>query len=185
MPPSNHRSARLVAAVLLPAVLIAAPIHPATAAAADPSALVTAMGEQIRQVLADHSLSPLESQRRFHSVVDEGFDIPAISRFVLGRFWQGSTASFRQEFDGVFEDYVLQSLSARFADPSGESMTVTATRPRATTAPSFRRRSFMPTARRRRTSIGTSITPPTASKSSMSASPVSAWRSPIASNLPR
>ena len=110
-------------------MLIAAPAHPAAAAAADPSALVTAMGEQIRQVLADHSLSPVQSQQRFHSVVDEGFDIPAISRFVLGRFWQGSTASFRQEFDDVFEDYVLQSLTARFADPSGESMTVTATRP--------------------------------------------------------
>lgn len=113
----------LVVAIALPALCPAA-----KAAAADPSALVTELGVQLRQVLGDNSLTPIQRQQRFRGLLDEGFDFPTISRFVLGRYWQTANDSYRQEFSGVFEDYVIQSLSGRFGEYSGESMKVTATR---------------------------------------------------------
>jgi phospholipid transport system substrate-binding protein len=98
------------------------------AATVDPAALVTSFDAQIRQVLGDGSLSPLERRQRFRDILDQRADFPRISCFVLGNNWPGSSDSFRQEFSHVFEDYVIQSLTARFAEYSGDVMTVTGTR---------------------------------------------------------
>jgi phospholipid transport system substrate-binding protein len=95
---------------------------------ADPSALVTELGAQVKLVLADNTLSPIERQQHFRVLLDQDFDFPTISRFVLGQYWQGSSDSFRQEFAGVFEDYVIQSLSASLARYAGESIDITGTR---------------------------------------------------------
>jgi phospholipid transport system substrate-binding protein len=122
MPIRSYALGALVLAFVLPALC-----PTAGAAAADPSALVTELGAQMRQVLGDKSLTPVERQQRFGVLLDDGFDFPTISRFVLGHYWQTSSEGFRHEFSGVFEAYVLQSLSGRFDDYSGESMVVTAT----------------------------------------------------------
>ena len=113
----------LIVAVALPALT-----STVRATSVDPSALVTELGVQLRQVLGDNSLTPIQRQQRFRRLLDEGFDFPTISRFVLGRYWQTANDAYRQEFSGVFEDYVIQSLSGRFGEYSGESMKVTATR---------------------------------------------------------
>ena len=100
----------------------------ADAAAANPSALVTELGTQLAQVLSDRTLSPVGQQQRVRAVLDADFDFPVISRFVLGRYWQGSSDAFHLEFTDVFEDYIIQSLSARIADYSSESIRVAGTR---------------------------------------------------------
>lgn len=104
------------------------PAFGAAAATADPSALVVGLSVQLRQILADGSLTPSERQQRFRGLLDAGFDFPRISRFVLGHYWQGSSDASRQQFAAVFEDYVIQSLGGRLSDYSGESMNVTAAR---------------------------------------------------------
>ncbi len=98
------------------------------AAPADPSAIVTSFDAQIRQVLKDASLSVSERRQRFRRVLDQSADFPRISCFVLGNNWQKSSASFRREFSRVFEDYVIQTLTARLAEYSGDTMNVTGTR---------------------------------------------------------
>lgn len=98
------------------------------AAVADPSALVTSFDAQIRQVLKDASLSVSERRQRFRRVLDQSADFPRISCFVLGNNWQKSSVSFRQEFSRVFEDYVIQTLTARLAEYGGDTMIVTGTR---------------------------------------------------------
>jgi phospholipid transport system substrate-binding protein len=114
---------------LLVAIAAMTALGPAAGAApADPSALVTAFGAQIGQVLADNSITPIERQRRFHGLLDQGVDFPRISCFVLGRYWPGASDSFRQEFSRVFEEYVIQSLSAEFDQFRGDSMYLTGTR---------------------------------------------------------
>jgi len=111
--------AGMVSSALQPAVGAAAP--------ADPASLVTELGAQLGQVLSDRTLSPVAQKERFHAILDADFDFPVISRFVLGRYWQGSNDAFHREFVSVFEDYVIQSLSARFAVYSGDSIRVMGT----------------------------------------------------------
>jgi phospholipid transport system substrate-binding protein len=114
--------------LLVAAFVLSAFSHESKAAAAtDPSALVVELGAQVKLVLADTTLTATERQQRFRILLDQDFDFPMISRFVLGRHWQGSSDSFRQEFSMVFETYVIQSLSIRFARYNGESMDVTTT----------------------------------------------------------
>jgi phospholipid transport system substrate-binding protein len=110
------------------ALVMSAGQSKARADSADPSALVTDLGLQLGQALRDRTLSPVEQQQRLRALLDQDFDFPLISRFVLGRYWQGSSDAFHAEFAGVFEDYVIQSLSSRFADYNGESINVTGTR---------------------------------------------------------
>ena len=68
---------------------------------------------------------PVRQKDRFRAVLDANFDFPIISRFVLGRYWQGSSDALHLEFASVFEDYVIQSLSAQFANYNGKSIRVT------------------------------------------------------------
>ena len=103
-------------------------LNASNAAPENPSALISELGAQVRLVLADTTLSPIERQQHFRDLIDQDIDFTTIARFVLGRYWQGSSDSFRQEFTGVFEDYVIQSLSASFARYAGESIDITGTR---------------------------------------------------------
>lgn len=112
-----------VIAIMLPALY-----RESNASATDPSALVAEVGRQLKEIVGNNSLTPIERQQRFRGVIDEAFDFSTISRFVLGGYWRGSSIALRQEFDHVFEDYVVQSMGGRFADYSGESMNVTAVR---------------------------------------------------------
>src|SRR6202012_3206669 len=64
--------------------LWAVPDH-SIAAAADPSALVTELSEQAKLVLTDTTLTATERQLRLRILLDQDFDFPTISRFVLGR----------------------------------------------------------------------------------------------------
>jgi phospholipid transport system substrate-binding protein len=114
--------------LLICAIAVMAFCPAARSAAADPSSLVTQLGAQVREILSDTTLAPAERQQRLHDSLHDAFDFPMISRFVLGGYWQSSSESFRQEFSGIFEDYVIQSLSGRFGEYSGETMNVTAAR---------------------------------------------------------
>ena len=43
----------------------------------------------------------------FHQLFLDDFDVPALGRFVLGRFWRIFSPSEQQEFLGLFENYVV------------------------------------------------------------------------------
>ncbi len=54
----------------------------------------------------------------------EDFDLPKIARIVLGRYWQGTSDTERQQFSDAFADYTVRMYSARFADYSADSFRV-------------------------------------------------------------
>jgi len=122
------RARSLASSLSVILTMLAAPGPAVSAEAGDSTALVTGLAAQVKQVLRDDSLTSSERQQHFRRVLDEGFDFPMISRFVLGRYWQGSSEPFREEFNRVFEDYVIQSLSTQFASYASDSMKVTAMR---------------------------------------------------------
>src|SRR6516162_8313230 len=58
----------------------------------------------------------------FRELLHENFDVPGLSRFVLGRFWRIFTPSEQQEFLGLFENFVVLTYSERlleYADGGG------------------------------------------------------------------
>jgi phospholipid transport system substrate-binding protein len=102
-------------------------VRPAAAAGdADPaaSAFMQKLGNDAIHELTDPAVPAPERQARFRRLLDEHFDMPAISRFVLGRYWRTADEAQRAEFQKLFEDFIVGSYSARFSEYRGEAFAV-------------------------------------------------------------
>ncbi len=76
-------------------------------------------------VLADKSLTREARIAKFRTMLQTDVDIPRIARFTLGRYWRTASAQQREEFKSLFQDWLLSNYVARFADYSGQTITVT------------------------------------------------------------
>ncbi len=115
------------AVALLLAVIL--PLAVAPARAADDSAgFIADLGQRTVKVLAS-KLSEREREAQFRVIFDEGFDGPAISRFVLGQYWRTATDAQRQDFVALFEAYVVHAYAVRFNEYAGQQLQVIAARP--------------------------------------------------------
>jgi phospholipid transport system substrate-binding protein len=113
-------------------ILIIAALAPAipAAAAADPAAVITNLGNRALEVLGKNA-TPAQRVARFHELFREDFDVPGIARFVLGRYWKDATPEQQAEFVRLFEDYIALVYSGQLAAYNGETLKVTGSRPEA------------------------------------------------------
>ena len=120
------RRSLLIAIVVLITGGVAPSIH---AASKDPVAFINALGNQLQVVTKNGS--PEQTLRGLRELLREDFDVPALGRFVLGRFWRILTPSEKQEFLGLFENYVVFTYSERLIEycNGGTSLRVTGSRP--------------------------------------------------------
>jgi phospholipid transport system substrate-binding protein len=114
-------------AVCLLVIGILLPGRPA-AAAADPAAVITSLGNEALKVLGKN-VDPNLRVARFRQLFSADFDVPGIARFVLGRYWRLATPEQQQEFVKVFTNYIALAYSNRLAEYSGETLRVTGSRP--------------------------------------------------------
>ncbi|MGH7032635.1 MAG: MlaC/ttg2D family ABC transporter substrate-binding protein [Stellaceae bacterium] len=96
--------------------------------AGDPASLINSLvSEAIAEIKGPQDSDDVRAAK-FRTLLEAGFDIPRISRFVLGRFWNGASAEERQKFATLFEDWIVRTYGARFRDYSGQTIKVTGTR---------------------------------------------------------
>ena len=111
-------------------IMLAEALAPAVsgATAADPAAMISSLGSRALEVLGKDAT---QAQRvaRFRDLLREDFDVPAIARFVLGRYWNVATEEQRAEFNKLFEEYIAIAYATRLAEYSGEQFKVTGSRP--------------------------------------------------------
>lgn len=123
---------RLFGIVLLLVACAAAPgaVHPAAAEdiSKDAAGLVTNLGDQAIATITDKELTPAARERRFHDMFVNSFDVPAIGRFVLGRYWRTASEAQRAEFLKLFEDMIVKTYTGRFSEYKGESFVVVGSR---------------------------------------------------------
>ncbi|MGH7123330.1 MAG: MlaC/ttg2D family ABC transporter substrate-binding protein, partial [Stellaceae bacterium] len=114
----------------LAAVLAAGISSLPTAQSAPSKDAETFIGNLANEALKDLSdkLPEQELERRFKALLDKNFDMPRISRFVLGRYWNAATDKEKQDFQSLFEAYVVRAYSIRFSEYSGETVKVTGSR---------------------------------------------------------
>ena len=124
----NRPSRRtLMVGALIAALMVA--VGGMRAAASDDSsiAFVRSIGDDVIAILGDKANSTLaEREAAFREVMDRGFDIPTVSRFVLGRHWKSATNEQRAEFSAIFLDFIARVYASRFDSYSygGERFTV-------------------------------------------------------------
>ena len=109
------------------ALIVGALASTILAAAADPAAVITNLGNRALEVLGK-SATPAQRVARFHELFREDFDVPGIARFVLGRYWKTATTEQQGEFTKLFEDYIALVYSSQPAAYSGETLRVTGSR---------------------------------------------------------
>ena len=111
---------------VLAAGLLVAPVAQA-APTKDAELFISNLANEALKDLSDKLPEP-ELEKRFQALLDKNFDMPRISRFVLGRYWNGATDQEKQDFLKLFEAYVVRAYSIRFSEYSGETVKVTGSR---------------------------------------------------------
>ncbi len=86
---------------------------------------VSRLAERVINILKDKHLGKDGRVSALSRVFLDGFDVYAIGRFVLGRYWQPASEGERLDYLAVFRDYVVQTYAARFNSYAGESFVVT------------------------------------------------------------
>ena len=63
-------------------------------------------------------------EAQFRVLLSNGFDMPFIARFVLGKHWRKATPQERADYIKLFTEFVLKSYSRRMGGYSGETFSV-------------------------------------------------------------
>ena len=90
----------------------------------EPVAFIEDIGQRAISSLTERELSDQERQARFRKIFRRAFDIRTIARFSLGRYWRIASKPEREEYVGLFEDFIVQAYAHRFKDFDGESFEV-------------------------------------------------------------
>ncbi|HJO88205.1 MAG: ABC transporter substrate-binding protein [Alphaproteobacteria bacterium] len=120
--------------LLLCAVFVAVgPISSISSVRADGSigpagAFIQDFGDRAINALTEEGLPTKELRSRFGKLYEEGFDSPAIGRFVLGRYWKKASKEERKKFQDLFNTFVVQTYAAKFRHYGGETFMVTGSR---------------------------------------------------------
>jgi phospholipid transport system substrate-binding protein len=163
-------------ALFLVAVLVFA--QP-TAAAGDAnpaaSAFMQKLGNDAIEELFDSTISRSEREARFRRLLNDHFDMAAISKFVLGRHWRSANEAQRVEFQQLFVDFIVGSYWVSFSEEiRGVAFTVTGSDSGGGGTILVHTRMICPRPKTS-ASIGDCAPPTAASPSSTSSSRVSAW----------
>jgi len=86
-------------------------------------AAVRDLGEDALSVLRE-GLNEEQLTDRFRNMLNHGFDVPFIARFVLGRYWRVASPEQRDEYVDLFEQLIVQTYVDRFQTYSGETFEV-------------------------------------------------------------
>ena len=95
----------------------------------DPTAFINHFSQASIDDILNANIDTVEKTARFRTVFNDSFDIPAISRFVLGRAWRRASDSEKQDFLAVFEDVIVYTWSRRFKQYTGQTIKVLGTSP--------------------------------------------------------
>ena len=91
-------------------------------AASDPGAYVIEITKNAINTLTDESIDQKKKETKFGELFDKNFDIPSISRFVLGKYWKQASLDQKKQFIKAFRNYVVKTYSSRFNEYSGEQL---------------------------------------------------------------
>jgi phospholipid transport system substrate-binding protein len=103
-------------------VLCAIWLQPAAAAvdASQAADFLTELQEKAASRLGDASISSEEREQYFRQLFNENFNVPAIGRFIIGRYWRRVSDADKQAFLKVFEDAMVQRFLSLLAKNSKE-----------------------------------------------------------------
>jgi phospholipid transport system substrate-binding protein len=110
-------------AVVLPAASL--PAFAAATSADDAKKFIDGLSDQAIGSLTGASVNEAEREGRFRTLLEAHFDLPGISKFVLGRYWKVATPEQQTQFKSLFETLLVQSYAKTFAQYGADKFQVT------------------------------------------------------------
>jgi len=106
-------------------------LHPSFAQTADKgaAAFIEKLGNEAINAFSDKGTPRAQATSRFRDLLYQGFDVPYIGRWVLGRYWNQATPEQQQEYLQLFERMIVNTYADRFVEYSGETFRITGSRP--------------------------------------------------------
>jgi len=98
-----------------------------TARADDASGFISDLGKRAIDVLTA-KVDDGQREQQFLALFEEGFDVPAISRFVLGPYWRAASEPQRDEFQKLFKAYIVHAYAVRFNQYTGQKLQIKGSR---------------------------------------------------------
>ncbi len=95
----------------------------------DPRAFINHFAEAGIEGILTAEIDDTEKTAQFRTLFNDGFDIPAISRFVIGRTWRRTSDADKEAFIALFEDVIVYTWSRRFSEYKGQTIEVRGTTP--------------------------------------------------------
>jgi phospholipid transport system substrate-binding protein len=77
------------------------------------------LGSRAIQTLTDSNDSLEQIETHFVKLLDEGFDIPHIASFVMGRYWKQATSVQKDRFMKIFKNRLKRAYASRFREYRG------------------------------------------------------------------
>ena len=87
------------------------------------------LGDDAISVLGRRDKTLAEREALFRKILKQGFDMPLIARFALGRFWRVASKEQRRDYLNLFTDYVVRSYSVKLGGYKSESLVIVSERP--------------------------------------------------------
>ena len=106
---------KIVLVVFLMALFITTPKN-FTIATNNPGEYVMSITKDAISKLTDSAVDQAKKESQFGELFDKNFDVPSISRFVLGKYWKQATLDQKKNFIKAFRNYVVKTYSSRFND---------------------------------------------------------------------
>lgn len=96
---------------------------------AEASKFLQILGDQAVDLLGDGTLPLSKREEKIHDLLREHFDLKAIGRFVLSRAWRTTPAEQREEYLGLFSEFVVRTYAQRLGGYAGEKFEITSAKP--------------------------------------------------------
>ncbi len=82
------------------------------------------VGDRAIELLSDTSASEEQREQEFMEMLQAEFDVPRISRFIVGRYWRNASEQERNDFIEVFSKVMAQRFLPLFNGASKDQFTV-------------------------------------------------------------
>ncbi len=109
------------ATLVVPGLLFAAASPEAVKGA---SAFISNLAQRAIAILQSSGGKMETREAQFRVLLSNGFDMPFIARFVLGKHWRKATPQERADYIKLFTEFILKSYSRRLGGYSGETFSV-------------------------------------------------------------
>lgn len=111
---------------------VSAPPSQAAASAetiAQGRAMIQGIVDEVVALISRKDISVADRDKQFQVIFRKNFNVPALGRYALGRYWRKASEAQRAEYLKVFERFVVKTYSVRLGQFAGEKIKIVSARP--------------------------------------------------------